>query len=149
MPAGEIATCHRPTPEDSGLRRHRSPPSIDYLLTAYGPEELQAEVLLGYGMQLLHELPVLDRTAIEDRLPQALRSSGLGRQVELIKITPEPMGTEELSKLWTAMQAKYRPTASYHVSVVLIESSDRAVEDRGPASARQPPTGPEGRSRIP
>lgn len=128
-----------PSTDTRGIRITAPPLAIDlhYLLTAYGPEELQAEVLLGYGMQLLHELPVLDRTDIEDRLPQALRSSGLGRQVELIKITPEPMGTEELSKLWTAMQAKYRPTAAYHVSVVLIESSESGnaalpVLTRGP-----------------
>ena len=136
-----------PTTDTRGLRITAPPLAIDlhYLLTAYGPEELQAEVLLGYGMQLLHELPVLDRTHIEDRLPQALRSSGLGRQVELIKITPEPMGTEELSKLWTAMQAKYRPTAAYHVSVVLIESSGSGnaalpVLTRGP---RDPVSGQE------
>jgi hypothetical protein len=32
------------------------------------------------------------------------------------------MNTEEMSKLWTAMQANYRPTAAYIVSVVLIQS---------------------------
>jgi hypothetical protein len=30
--------------------------------------------------------------------------------------------TEEISRLWTAFQAKYRPTAAYQVSVILIES---------------------------
>src|SRR4029077_8352475 len=30
--------------------------------------------------------------------------------------------TEEISRLWTAFQARYRPTAAYQVSVVLIES---------------------------
>jgi len=32
------------------------------------------------------------------------------------------LNTEEMSKLWTATQTHYRPTAAYHVSVVLIES---------------------------
>jgi len=94
---------------------------LHYLLTAYGPLELQPEVLLGYGMQLLHEVPVLDRDEIEDRLPPALLGSQLGRQVEMIRITPEPMSTDELSKLWSALNAHYRPTAAYNVSVVLIE----------------------------
>ena len=133
---------------DARGRRSASPPlalDLHYLLTAYGPQELQAEVLLGYGMHLLHEVPFLDRAEIEDQLPPALLASQLGRQVEMIKVTPEPMTTDELSKLWSALQAHYRPTAAYHVSVVLIESSDpgRAtlpVLTRGPVD---PTTGRE------
>jgi hypothetical protein len=114
-----------PSRDAQGHRTSSPPLALDlhYLLTAYGPEELQAEVLLGYGMQLLHEMPVLDRQTIEDRLPPDLASSQLGRQVELIKLVPEPMGAEELSRLWTALQAKFRPTAGYRASVVLIEAN--------------------------
>jgi hypothetical protein len=128
-----------PSADGRGSRTSSPPLALDlhYLLTAYGPAELQAEVLLGYGMQFLHLVPVLDRAEIEARLPLPLRESLLGRQVEMIKITPEPMGTEELSKLWTALQAHYRPSAAYHVSVVLIETTSetrvaRPVLSRGP-----------------
>jgi uncharacterized protein DUF4255 len=126
---------HNPGWRNAGLpsrdprgRRTQAPPlalDLHYLLTAYGPQPFQAEVLLGHGMQLLHELPVLDRQAIEAGLPAELRPSHLARQVEQIKVTPEPMGTEEISRLWSALQAKYRPTAAYQVSVVLIESGER------------------------
>jgi hypothetical protein len=105
--------------------RTQSPPlalDLHYLLTAYGAVTLHAEILLGFGMQLLHETPVLGRQAIADSLPAELQTSHLARQLEQIKITPEPMGTEESSRLWAALQAKYRPTAPYAVSVVLIES---------------------------
>jgi hypothetical protein len=129
----------QPSVDAAGNRTSSPPLALDlhYLLTAYGPAELQSEVLLGYGMQLLHKIPVLDRTDIEDRLPLPLRSSLLGRQVETIKVTPEPMSSEELSRLWSALQARYRPTAAYHVSVVLIESptsgqSAQPVLTRGP-----------------
>jgi len=125
---------------DARGRRSASPPlaiDLHYLLTAYGPEELQAEVLLGFGMQLLHEFPVLDRGEIEDRLPATLQGSLLGRQVETIRIIPERMGTEELSKLWSALQAHFRPSAAYHVSVILIQPvaagrSAMPVLKRGP-----------------
>jgi hypothetical protein len=108
------------------------------LLTAYGSTDLQAEILLGYAMQLLHETPVLARDAIRKALNpptppvdpgilppiyQALRASDLADQFEQIKIVQSPMNTEELSKLWTALQARYRLTASYTVTVVLIEST--------------------------
>src|SRR5206468_9418452 len=90
-------------------------------LAAYGVAEFQAGVLRAYGMQPLQEAPVLDRRAIEDRLPPLLQSQ-LAHQLEMIKITPVPMGTEELSKLWAALQSPYRPTAAYQASVVLIDS---------------------------
>jgi hypothetical protein len=111
---------------DARGRRTATPPlalDLHYLLTAYGPQPLQAEVLLGYGMQLLHEVPALDRGEIEARLPPSLERCLLSGQVEMLKITPTVMNTEELSKLWSAMQSHYRPTAAYHVSVVLIEST--------------------------
>jgi hypothetical protein len=65
--------------------------------------------------------PVSDTGGLPASL-QALATSELAEQVEQIKITLESLNTEEISKLWTAFQAKYRPTAAYQVSVVLIQS---------------------------
>lgn len=128
---------------DSNGRRVGNPPlalDLHYLLTAYGIAELQAEVLLGYGMQLLHENPVLPREAIRTALNpspvngallpsvyQALRSADLAEQVEMLKITPSAMNAEEMSRLWSALQAHYRPTAAFQVSVVLIEPQRPAI----------------------
>ncbi|ADW69494.1 DUF4255 domain-containing protein [Granulicella tundricola] len=110
--------------------------NLHYLLTAYGAEPFHAEILLGYGMQLLHENPVLPRDAIRrslkgttvgaGNLPSNLLNlitSQLAEQVEQVKIWPQMLSTEEISRLWTAFQAKYRPTAAYQASVVLIEST--------------------------
>jgi hypothetical protein len=112
--------------------------NLHYLLTAYGAEQFHAEILLGYGMHLLHETPVLARNAIRRSLaaPSQVASGGdlpgtmlnlftsdLADQMELIKIWPQTLTTEEISRLWTAFQAKYRPTAAYQVSVVLIQGT--------------------------
>lgn len=111
---------------------------LHYLMSAYSQTPFHAEVLLGYGMQLLHEFSVLPRDLIQQileieppnpgalqtnptALRIALRLSGVANQIEQIKITPESLSTEEISKLWSAFQTNYRPTAAYHVSVVLIE----------------------------
>jgi hypothetical protein len=111
--------------------------NLHYLLTAYGAQDLHAEILLGYGMQLFHETPVLPRKAIRTSLQnpaqvgagsglpaamQALFTSELAEQVEQIKIAPETLNTEEISRMWSAFQAHYRPTVAYQASVVLIES---------------------------
>jgi hypothetical protein len=71
---------------------------------------------------------------------QALAASDLADQVELIKVTPATMGGDEMSKLWAAIQSHYRPSAAYHVSVVLIEGvrpgvSPLPVLSRGPVDA--------------
>jgi hypothetical protein len=110
---------------------------LHYLLTAYGKEQFHTDILLGYGMQLLHETPVLVRDRIRQSLGgvppvagagvlpstyPALAAADLAEQAEQIRIVPEFMNTEEMSKLWSAMQASYRPTAAYMASVVLIES---------------------------
>jgi hypothetical protein len=127
---------------DASGRRVRNPPlalDLHYLLTAYGIVDLQAEVLLGYAMLLLHENPVLSRAAIRIALTpssvsgallpsvyQSLRSADLAEQVELLKITPMAMSTEEISRLWSALTANYRPSAVFQVSVVLIERAAAA-----------------------
>jgi uncharacterized protein DUF4255 len=125
-----------PSRDRQGRRLTNAPLALDlhYLLTAYGVDDLQAEVLLGYGMHLLHERPVLGRDAIRIALDppvvngtilptafKALRAAALAEQVEQIKITPASMDGEAMSRLWSALQAHYRPTAPYLVTVVLIE----------------------------
>src|ERR1043165_2338880 len=56
----------QPAFNSRGERISNPPLALDlhYLLTAYGGAELHSEILLGYGMQLLHETPVLPRDAI-------------------------------------------------------------------------------------
>ncbi len=116
---------------------------LHFVLTATGSAELNAEILLGYGMQLLHETPVLTRDAIRTALgglntpvdaqllPPAQRfltSSDLADQFEQIRITPavldndKPGQIEALSNIWSAFSTSLRASALYQVSCVLIES---------------------------
>ena len=64
-----------------------------------------------------------------------LFTSELAEQVEQIKIVPQSLSTEEVSRMWAAFQAKYRPTAVYQASVVLIESR-RSTRSALPVRAR-------------
>lgn len=140
-----------------GDSRSINPPlalDLHYLLTAYGAKDFQAELLLGYAMQLFHEIPVLTRdiiyTALKNAstvntssvLSQAFASvspSALAEQVGSIKVCPEFFNMEETSKLWSALQTHYRPSAAYQASMVLIESrnSNKPVGSYV-ASLRQP-----------
>jgi hypothetical protein len=132
-----------PAYDSQGARTSNPPLSLNLhlLLTAYGKGDFQAEILLGYAMSLLHEHPVLDRASIRRALDpsplgpsilppafQALSASDLADQLESVTLTLEPMDTEEMSRLWSAIQAHYRPTAAYVVSVVLIEATKPAKD---------------------
>jgi len=126
----------------NGNPRSPTPPlalDLHYLLTAYGAKDFQTELLLGYAMQLLHKTPVITSDIIENTLinasttntssafSQAVASvsvSHLAEQIGQIKLTPEFFNMEETSKLWSALQTHYRPSATYLASMVLIESSD-------------------------
>jgi hypothetical protein len=124
---------------DPRVRLSNPPLALDlhYMLTAYGSADWAAEVLLGFGMEVLHEARVLTRQNIRDALaspspvtpalipkdPQGRSAIDLADQIELVKIAPHYLSADELSRLWTAMQAKYRPTMAYQVSTVLIQST--------------------------
>lgn len=120
-----------PTRNGSGASIGRAPLALDlhYLLSAYSAEDYPAQIMLGIGMQALHEIPVLFRQKIQDvftgaatDIDKALATSNLANQIELMKITPQQLTTDELAKLWTAFPGKLRVSAGYAVSVALIET---------------------------
>jgi Pvc16 N-terminal domain len=121
-----------PSRDSSGVPIDRPPLALDlhYLLVAYGDSDYIPQMLLGLGMQALHETPFLTKDEISSvfsgplsQVDSALATAELADQVETIKVTPEPLNTEDLSKLWTAFGGKFRPSAGYEATVVLIEST--------------------------
>jgi Pvc16 N-terminal domain len=94
---------------------------LHYLVTAYGRDndDLLSHRVLGRAMSVLHDHPLLGAAEIRS----ALADAALHDQVERVRITPQPLSLEELSKLWTTFQTQYRISAGYQVAVVLIEST--------------------------
>ena len=113
--------------------------NLYYLITAYGEDknETIGHMLLGKAMSILHDHPVLSKEEIKD----ALSISRLHEQIERIRITPQPISIDEVSKLWTGFQSQYKLSVAYQVSVILIESTRptttplpvlrRGIDDRG------------------
>jgi hypothetical protein len=117
---------------DGGTRLASPPLALDlhYLLTAYAVEDTEAEALLGYAILMLHETPILSRADVRTALNNvphtnplwnSLATTGVGDQLEMIKVTPAILGREEMAWIWTALKADYRPTYPFQVSVVLIQ----------------------------
>jgi hypothetical protein len=109
---------------------------LHYLLTAFGGQDFQIEILLGYAIQQLHQTSVLRRETIlaalrslapedgHEASPQAVALAGasLAEQLDQITLCPQFLSTEEMSKLWSAFQARYRPSIAYKASMALIEA---------------------------
>ncbi len=103
--------------------------NLHYLLTTYadsGEDEPDlSQRILGRAMQIFHDHAVLTtqdiNTALSGNL-KPLAGSGLHEQIERVRITPQPLSLDEMSKLWTIFQTQYRISTAYQVSVVLIDS---------------------------
>jgi hypothetical protein len=93
---------------------------LSYLLTAYGEndDEVLSHRLLGVGMQVLHDRPLLAPNDIAAALP----GSGLDQQVERVRITPHPVPLDEISRMWATFQTGYRTSVTYDAAVVLMDS---------------------------
>ncbi len=121
-----------PSLAPDGITILKNPPlalDLHYLLTAYSTEDGFPEALLGFALLMLHQYPTLSRGQVTNALSALpashplftpLQSTGLAQQIELLKITPDTLGREEMAWIWTALKADYRPTYAFQVSVVLL-----------------------------
>ena len=111
---------------------------LHYLLTAYGEQDLVPEILLGHAIRVFQSSATLDVETVRGALGSgtlngsaALLSPGravlatadVSDVIGEIAIAPEFLGTEELSRIWSALQARYRPSATYKVSATLIHTA--------------------------
>src|SRR5690606_7189900 len=92
---------------------------LNFLVAAYGVADFHAEVMLGAAMQILHDTPGLGRAAIRDlltpgpskpNLPAELQLAGLADQLEQLRITALNHSTDEVSRIWSALQTPARPS---------------------------------------
>lgn len=116
--------------------------TLSYLVTSYSQtdDNTVSHRLLGGAMSALNQAPLLDPAAIQAALP----GNDLYLQAERVKVTPDSLDIEEISKLWTAFQTNYRISAAYSVSAVLIQNPVGAaaplpVLSVGPGPADQGP----------
>jgi Pvc16 N-terminal domain len=136
------------TPADkrSADSRIATPLALDlyYLLTAYGAKDFQAELLLGFAINLLYKIPVLTSDRIETALNNvtkvsaanvfsqtlsAISAAELAQNIGELKISSEFFNLEETSRLWSVLQTHYRPSTAYRVSMVSIPDRHQLNSD--------------------
>lgn len=107
---------------------------LHYLLTAYGAGDLHAELLLGHALEILRPLRSIAPADLETILAEALRGEALRElapalspprgeragEAAQVELSLQFLPLEELSRLWSAFQARYRPSVAFRVSLVHV-----------------------------
>lgn len=110
---------------------------ISFLVSAHSSVELLPEMLLGLAMQALSDAPQLTRDRVrtlliadppDDPVMMSLQRSGLADQLEIIRIEPLNLNTDDMQKLWTSIHSRARPSFCYRVSAILIDSQNSAKD---------------------
>lgn len=93
-----------------------TPLSIDlhYLFTAWAKSAFNEHTMLAWTMRQLHQQPVLDRSSLS---PGADWGAG-----EFIQVIPSELSTEDVMRIWDALEPAYRLSASYVARVVRIDT---------------------------
>ncbi|MEG9436335.1 DUF4255 domain-containing protein [Edaphobacter sp. HDX4] len=112
--------------------------NLYFIVTAFGrgddlkqPFSLE---LIGKAMSILHDHAILLAEDIRNALP----NNDLHAQIEHVRLTLQPLTTEEIYRLWSGFQTPYRTSVAYEASVVLIDSTVAVkaalpILTRGPA----------------
>jgi hypothetical protein len=108
------------TPAPLGLDLH-------FLLTSWAGNALDEQVTLAWTMRQLHLFPVLDASSLS---PEAGWSSD-----EVIQIIPAELSTEDVMRIWDALDPAYRLSVSYVARLVRLDADAEA--DRLPVVARR------------
>jgi hypothetical protein len=109
--------------------------NLNYLLSVFSEadaqDDLAVQKILGFCMQLLNEKPLLARDLIDIVIHSSettLGDSDLGDQVELVKLSLQPLSLEEITKLWSSFfQTPYRLSVAYQATVVLLDSMKEII----------------------
>lgn len=120
-----------PTRRPDGSLNQRPQIALDlhYLLTFYGDEtQLEPQRILGSAVRALHTRPILSRQEIRSAIAANafLTGADLADEIETVKLTPQPLTLEELSKLWSVLfQTPYTLSMAYDASVVLLTADSQ------------------------
>ncbi len=119
------------------LEYQRLPLRLHYLATPIidsqgdGSAPRLEQTILGKVMQCFHDTPLVSGALLKDDFA--------GSDTR-IAVRMEPLGLEEITRVWDALDRSYQLCVSYEVSVVTLQSQ-RQHEDLNPVDVVQPGLG--------
>ncbi len=110
----ELASMrNQPTPTQNPSK----PPlylNLRYLITPITQNGENDQIVLGKIMQLFHETPIIRGSNLQGSISEA---------GEDLKVVPDALSVDELSKIWGMLLAPYRLSVGYSVYPVKIEDT--------------------------
>jgi hypothetical protein len=101
---------------------------LHFLLTAWAGNALDEHTMLAWAMRQLHLFPILDASSLS---PEA----GWGSD-EVIQVIPAELSTEDMMRIWDALDPPFRLSVSYIARLVRLDPD--ALEPEGlPVVARR------------
>ncbi len=101
---------------------------LHYLLTAWAPHPLDEQVTLAWAIRQLHQYPVLDASSLS---PEAGWESD-----EVIQIIPAELTTEDIMRIWDALDPAYRISVSYVARLVRLDPDHDTTTSRPVVAGR-------------
>lgn len=100
----------------------RAPLGLDlhYLMTAWAANPLDEQVTLAWAMRQLYEAPVLDASSLSPEADWA--------RDEVVQIIPAELSTEDVMRIWDALDPAYRLSVSYVARVVVLDPDQDSAE---------------------
>jgi hypothetical protein len=93
---------------------------LHYLLTAWAGNPLDEQVTFAWALRQLHLHPLLDASSLSP-------DGGWSRE-EVIQLVPAELSTEDVMRIWDAVDPGYRLSASYVARVVRIDPDEDTAE---------------------
>ncbi len=100
---------------------------LHYLLTAWADSAEAEQTTLAWAMRELHLHPVLDASALT-------KDAGWDPG-DVIQIVPSELSTEDIMRIWDALEPSYRLSVSYTARVVRVDR-DRGPDERPVVATR-------------
>ena len=106
----------RNQPKRVDVDQENTPLSLDlhYLLSVWSSSAFNEQTILAWTMRELHQHPVLDRSSLSD---DAEWGNG-----DFVQIIPAELSTEDIMRVWDALEPAYRLSVSYTARVVRIDA---------------------------
>jgi len=101
---------------------------LHYLLTAWSATPLDEQVALAWTIRQLHQYPVLDASSLS---PEAGWADD-----EVIQVIPAELSTEDVMRIWDALEPAYRVSVSYVARLVRLDPDQDTEEFRNVVAGR-------------
>jgi hypothetical protein len=110
--ANEYGRQQRP---DKMSVEQQAPLGLDlhYLLTAWAANAQDEQITLAWAMRQLYQYPILDASSLS---PEPGWASD-----EVVRIVPSELPTEEMMRIWDALDPSYRLSVSYVARLVRLD----------------------------